>query len=78
MITSFFIQNREKERAIAAAALSYSDHRLLSGVLFNGSQVWPGLVVGGSGLLSGTATKFGVLPPLGPVSRKMPPFFPVF
>lgn len=29
-------------------------YRLLLGVVFNGSQVWPGLVVGGSCLLSGT------------------------
>jgi hypothetical protein len=29
-------------------------YRLLGGVVFTGCQVWPGSVVGGSGLLSGT------------------------
>jgi len=55
-----------------------TDQRWLLGVTFTGTQPWPGLVVGGRGLLSGTAAKLGFLPPCGPTSWKMPPWLPVF
>jgi hypothetical protein len=58
-------------------ALPHSLHRLLFGVLLTGTQVLPGVDVGGKGLLSGTAAKLSRAPPLGPTSRKMPPLLPV-
>ena len=58
-------------------ALPYLHHRLLFGVLLTGTHVLPGVVVGGKGLLSGTAAKLSRAPPRGPTSRKMPPLLPV-
>lgn len=58
-------------------ALPHSLHRLLFGVMLTGTQVLPGVDVGGKGLLSGTAAKLSRAPPLGPTSRKMPPLLPV-
>lgn len=78
MLRKMGFDRKQGMAAIAGThALPHLLHRLLFGVLLTGTQVLPGVDVGGKGLLSGTAAKLSRAPPRGPTSRKMPPLLPV-